>query len=350
MKKKKKDKLPLRISILFTFIVSIILVADFIVSGAVILILKYFGFFDEPTMSSKMVMIYVLLVCVTLGIIAAKIVGEKIFIPISRLNEDMKKVAGGDFSVRMDESGTYREVREMTHNFNIMTEELDHTTIVHNDFTRNVSHEMKTPLATIEGYATLLQNPEITDEKRQLYASKIIESTRRLSALTGNILELSKLENKKIGIEKKMFHLDEQLRQVVLLFEDEWTKKDLEIDMFEGSVKCCGSEKLLFQVWQNLFGNAVKFTPEGGTIKISAAKDGENIAISITNTGSGISDEDQKRIFEKFYQADSSHNGIGNGLGLSIAKQITELHGGTISVSSELGKETTFTVSIPRNG
>ena len=193
----------------------------------------------------------------------------------------------------------------------------------------------------------LLQTPEISEEKRRDYAGKIVESCRRLTSLTGNILELSGLENKKAGIEKNTFSLSEQLRQVVLQFEKDWTEKEQEIDIDIPDVLIVGNRDMLFQVWQNIIGNAVKFTDRGGVIRIRLEVLQGVLLVSVADNGIGMEMKDQKRIFEKFYQADQSHSGNGNGLGLAIARQIVELHGGSSAVESRLGEGTKFTVSLP---
>lgn len=344
--KNKKEKLPLRLAFLVTITVCLILVASMLLAGIIMLILT--KFFEDSGVPFFIV-VYVFTICLMFAWIATRIVSDKIFIPMVKLNEAMKKVAEGDFTVRMNETGMFREVREMIRNFNIMAGELGANKIIHTDFTRNVSHEIKTPLSAIEGYATLLQNPEISEETRSEYCEKIIRSTRRLSNLSSNVLMLSKLENNTMTIPKKRFSLDEQLRQVVLMYEDIWTEKNIDIDIDDEDrhIDFYGSEELLFQAWQNLIGNALKFTPESGTVRIILRKTDATITVRIRDNGLGIPKEAQKRIFEKFYQGDHSHASNGNGLGLAITYQIVKLHSGEITVESEPEKGTEFTVILP---
>lgn len=348
MKKKKKEKVPLRLTILFTVIVSLIMAASILIAGIIMIIIYFTNIFEDGNIP-LFIAIYIVIICMFFAGIATKVISDKIFVPMIKLNESMNRVAGGDFTVQMNETGMFREVREMIHNFNIMTKELGSNKIIHTDFTRNVSHEMKTPLSTIEGYATLLQDPNISYETRAEYAGKIIQNTKRLTTLTGNILALSKLENNSVAIEKKLFSLDEQLRQVVLMFEEIWTEKNIDIDIDDDGkhVSFLGSEELLFQAWQNLVGNALKFTDDGGIVRIILREANDSITVCIKDNGIGISEENQNRIFEKFYQADSSHASKGNGLGLAITRKIIELHSGSITVKSEPGQGSEFIVSLP---
>lgn len=342
---KKGTKGSRRFIVVFCITVFWTTIATIIIVNGTFAVLFRSGILDVPR--AIVFLINVTIFSAILSTIIARIVGDKIFAPVHELNRATKEVAKGNFNVSLNEDINIYEIKEMAHNFNIMTKELQSTEIVHNDFTRNVSHEFKTPLSAIEGYATLLQAKNIDDDKRLFYASKIIAGTRRLSILTGNILELSRLENKQVGLEKQKFSLDEQLRQVILLYEKEWTEKKLDIDVDLPEVYYYGNEDFLYQVWQNIFGNAVKFSDENGKIRIFIEQNDNFISVSIADSGIGISEEDKGRIFEKFYQGDKSHSTSGNGLGLAISREIIELHGGQIRVSSEKEKGTTFIISLP---
>lgn len=348
-KKEKKEKVPLRLTILFTVVVGLTMAASMLLAGIIMLVINQMDVFTDGNIPF-LITVYIIMICLCFAGIATKLISDKIFVPMIKLNESMRRVADGDFSVRMNETGMFREVREMIQNFNIMAKQLGSNKIIHTDFTRNVSHEMKTPLSTIEGYATLLQDPNITYEMRAEYAEKIIQNTKRLSTLTGNILALSRLENNSVGIEKKNFSLDEQLRQVVIMYEELWTEKGIDIDINdEGKhVIFYGSEDMLFQAWQNLVGNALKFTDNGGTVLLTLREAPDSITVSVKDNGIGISEENKDRIFEKFYQADFSHAAKGNGLGLAITKKIIELHSGSIKVESEPEKGSEFIVTLPK--
>ena len=235
----------------------------------------------------------------------------------------------------------------MAHHFNIMTRELAGTELLRMDFVENVSHEFKTPLSAIEGYATLLQKRGLDEEKRAEYTDRILRNTRRLSTLTSDILLLSRLEHQETGIHREWFCLDEQLRECILSLEEQWTQKRLEMEVDLDGADYCGSRDLLSHVWVNIIGNAVKFAPEDGVVRVLLRREAEALRVQVADNGAGMSAEVQRRMFEKFYQGDASRSSQGNGLGLSLAKRIVDLHGGRIDVSSAEGLGTAFTVTLP---
>ena len=284
---------------------------------------------------------------VIMGTLLARIIGGRTMGTIRKLGEASKRVAKGDFDVQLDENVPIEEIRVMAKNFNLMVRELNNTEMLRSDFIENVSHEFKTPLSSIEGYVTLLQNKSLSDEKREEYTKKILANTRRLSSLTGNILLLSRLENQEIEIKKESYSLDEQLRQTVLMFQDKWCEKEIELDIELESVDYEGNGELLAHVWQNIFGNSVKFTPRGGTIGVYLNKTEAGACVRIKDNGIGMDEDTLKRIYEKFYQGEKSHSGSGNGLGMTLAKRIVDLHNGTITVQSEEGNGSEFTVIFP---
>ncbi|WP_253288487.1 HAMP domain-containing sensor histidine kinase [Intestinibacter bartlettii] len=284
-----------------------------------------------------------------IGTTFSHFIGKKAIRFITSISDATKKVAKGDFNVKVDEDIKVKELNQMAQNFNLMIHELASMEMFRNDFINNVSHEFKTPLAAVEGYATLLQNKNISEEKRQAYISKILYNTSRLSELTENILLISRLENQNISISKSEFSLDEQIRQIILLFEQDWTNKNINLDIDLDKVDYLGNEELLAQVWQNIIGNAMKFTHENGSIQISMKKYNNNITVIIADNGIGMDKDTQSRIFEKFYQGDKSHTLKGNGLGLALTKQIIDLHKGNIFVLSQEGKGSTFEICLPIN-
>ena len=275
------------------------------------------------------------------------IVSRRFFIPIEELNKALKKVAAGDFSVRLPERNSELELHSMNVNFNKMVKELNSIEMLQSDFIQNVSHEFKTPLASIEGYATLLADSELPDELHK-YTGKILISTRQLSALTGNILHLSKLENQQIISEKQLYSLDEQLRQSILSLEPLWSRKNLEIDLNLPEVSYFGNAPLMYQVWTNLFSNAIKFTPEHGTISVIISTDQSGISVTVRDTGIGMTEDVRKHIFDKFYQEAHSRNVEGNGLGLSLVKKIVTLCNGEIRVESSPDGGSAFMVWLPK--
>ena len=234
---------------------------------------------------------------------------------------------------------------------NKMAEELSGTETLRTDFIANVSHELKTPLAIMGNYATMLQRPGIAEEEKNEYAKAISEASRKLAQLITNILKLNKLENQQIFPQPQEFNLGEQLCECLLVFEDAWEAKNLEIETdIQDDVRIKSDPELLSLVWNNLISNAVKFTPEGGTINVSLKTEGSQVTVSVSDTGCGINPETGKHIFEKFYQGDTSHATQGNGLGLALVKRVVDILQGEISVQSTPGQGSTFTVRIRRNG
>ena len=293
--------------------------------------------------------IRVLLICILSG--AAIAVGlSKIFVsPMMKLGDAMRKVAGGDFTVRLDCTSRIRDVREVYGSFNTMVKELGNTETLQTDFVSNVSHEFKTPINAIEGYASLLQDSQLTDEQKNAYIDKIIFNTRRLSDLVGNILLLSKVNNQTISLKASTFRLDEQVRQSILALESKWEKKEIEFDIDLDEIEYTGYENLLSHVWLNLIDNAVKFSPQNGQIRIRLKQLDGSVTFSIWDNGLPILEADIDRIFNNFYQGDNSHASEGNGLGLALVRKIVAAAHGTINVTSSADAGTEFVVALPNS-
>ena len=274
--------------------------------------------------------------------------------PVKQIMDALDQVMQGDFTIRIPpvkEFAGETGFNEIIKAINKMTAELQGTETLRTDFIANVSHELKTPLAVMGNYATMLQQPGISQEDRIEYAKAISHSSRRLAALITNILKLNKLENQQIFPQPREFDLGEQLCESLLTFEDAWEKKNLEIETrIQEDIRIKSDPELLSLVWNNLISNAVKFTPEGGTIAVSLTADERNVMVSVRDTGCGIDPETGKHIFEKFYQGDTSHATQGNGLGLALVKRVVDILQGEISVQSTPGQGSTFTVKIRRNG
>ena len=286
-------------------------------------------------------------VVLALSITISAIVIKAILKPLNSLETAMQAVTNGDFSVRLPNENTTTEIGSLIESFNKMTLELQHNETLKTDFIANVSHEFKTPLSSISGYAILLSDPALSDEERRSYSENICAAVRKLSALTGNMLRLTRLENSTISGERRRFNLTEQIRQCVLFAEPQWTEKQLALDLELQELSYCGDEDMLAQVWQNLLDNAVKFSNVGGNITITLTQTSQGIRFLIRDTGIGMSEKTMAHIFEKFYQGDESHSVDGNGLGLSLVKRIVEAIGATIEVTSEPGAGSTFTVLLP---
>ena len=267
--------------------------------------------------------------------------------------EAMGRIAKGDFSVQVDDpnlQGSAGILTELAKSVNTMALELNEMEQMRQEFISNVSHEIQSPLTSIHGFAKALQKDDLTAEDRQHYLSIIETESTRLSRLTDNLLKLASLEAKEVKFEPKPYRLDKQIRDLILASEPQWMDKGIEMDAALDEVEATADEDLMSQVWMNLLSNSIKFTPSGGKISIHLRRCDDKIEFKITDTGIGIPDADQARIFERFYKADKSRthatNG-GSGLGLSIAQKIVELHHGTITVDSQPGEGATFTVSLP---
>lgn len=289
-----------------------------------------------------------LIIALLVGIFATNALTRWFIRPIKQVEAAMEKISKGDFSVRLETKSNSKEIKEIFSGFNMMAKELSSTEILQTDFVSNVSHEFKTPINAIEGYSMLLQDDENLTNEQKEYLEKIIFNTQRLSSLTGSVLLLSKLENKSIVSNKTKFDLDEQIRQSLLTLERQWENKNIEFDIEMDDTDFIGNEALLHHIWDNLLSNAIKFSDYGGEIKIQLKNHPDKIIFTISDQGIGISEDAKKHIFDKFYQADSSHKQEGNGLGLALVKKIIDLESGEISVKNNEDKGCTFTVVLKK--
>ncbi len=272
--------------------------------------------------------------------------------PVMRILDATHRITKGDFSVRIKPLHKRRQRNEfdaIIEDFNKMAQELSGIETLKTDFVANVSHEIKTPLAVIQNYAQILSSPDLSEEDRLHYAESIVEASQRLNELVSSILKLSKLENQQIFPETKPYNLSEQLCESLLIFEEQWESRSIEIQTdFDESIIINADSELLMLVWVNLLSNAMKFTPDGGKISVSLhRKGGDNAEVIVSDTGCGMTAETGKHIFEKFYQGDNSRATRGNGLGLALVKRVIDITEGEITVMSEVGGGTTFTVVLP---
>lgn len=339
------NKHPFKIAAIFSLMVFCILTITMAIMGVITMLLFKLDAVDEK--NPALILVIFAVVSILMGTVFSQIFGKRPLQIIVGISEATKEIAKGNFGVRLNENIPAAELQIMAHNFNVMAKELAGIEMLRSDFIENVSHEFKTPLAAIEGYATLLQNKTLKEEKREEYTGKILYNTKRLSSLTGNILLLSSLENQEMEIKKESYSLDEQLRQIILLFEEQWNKKNLIMDIEMDDVYYYGNKGLLAQVWQNILGNAVKFVPDNGTIRVLLHEEKDSVKVSIVDNGPGMNEKVMERVYEKFYQGDASRTGSGNGLGLTLAKRIVDLHNGAIEVTSKEKKGTAFTVTLP---
>ena len=293
-------------------------------------------------------LIALLLVSSIAGGLTTYFIGRRILTPMVKLSNASKEVARGNYQITVSDASKLEEVQTTFRNFNAMVRELNGIATLSNDFVANVSHEFKTPLTAIEGYAMLLQDSTLPPAEREEYLNRILLNTHRLSTLVGNILMLSKIENKSLSEQSIVFRLDEQIRQALLQLEPRWTEKRLELDVELDSVQYTGFEALCMQLWTNLIGNAVKFSPEGGTVRVLLRDRDTRIVVTVADEGEGMSEETQRHIFEKFYQGDTSHRSEGNGLGLALVKRIVAACEGSIAVESAPGEGAVFTLELPK--
>lgn len=272
--------------------------------------------------------------------------------PVQEITEAAEKIIQGDFSVRIkprNKFGADDTFYRIIECFNKMAQELGSVETLRTDFIANVSHEMKTPLAVIQNYGTLLQAPDLSEEKRMEYAKGVTDGSRRMADMMTNILKLNRLENQQIYSQATEFDLGEQLCECLLQYENVWEKADIEIDTdIAEDVTVKADAELLSLVWNNLFSNAFKFTEAGGRVSVLLTTNGQYAVVKVQDSGCGMSPEVGAHIFEKFYQGDTSHATRGNGLGLALVKRVVDIMQGEISVESILGKGSTFTVKIRR--
>lgn len=272
---------------------------------------------------------------------------REITMPLMRLSAATKRIAGGDYSAPLTKTKRKDEVGELERNFAVMVDELKSTEYIQKDFVSNVSHEYRTPLAVIVGYAKLLGDDALPAAERKLFSAFIVDEASRLSDMTSNMLLLSKLENASIQPPMEVFSLDERLRQVVLLYIPELQDKGISIELDVPELLVRGNEDLLTHVFTNLLDNAIKFTPKDGSISIYALA-GQGVAtISVSDNGIGMDAETLNHIYDQFYQGDPSRQGAGNGLGLTLVKRIVELHHGSLQVDSQPGIGSAFSVMLP---
>lgn len=352
MKKKKDERITVKhTQFKFYCLLFIITFAICGAFGAIFYTIPRGGFTEAIYMILALVTFIAIVCGILVGLIALAY-KKTVLKPVEIISGAAKKVAEGDFSVRISplrKDGKKDEFELLFDDFNTMVSELAGTEILKKDFVSNVSHELKTPLAAIQNLSAILQSDGLSESERKEYAAKIHEATERLSSLVMNILQLSRLENQKIVANKKDYNLSEQLCRCIVGFEQVWESKNIEINTdLPEEISVCSDEGLLDIVWNNLLSNALKFTPEGGTVNVSAREEEGQIIVTVEDNGLGMSEHDLKHIFDKFYQADTSHATKGNGLGLALVKEIVNLIKGNITVKSTLGKGSLFTVTLQK--
>lgn len=289
-------------------------------------------------------LIFVSVIFAIIGTIWKKFSVEK---PVNEINKVLSRIKKGDFSSRLNRRFYTTRYSAIVNNINLMAQELSSLDTLRASILSNISHELKTPVSIISNYATLLATPDITEEKRMEYAHAITNTSRKMTELITNILKLNQLENQKIPSDIKTYDLSEQICECLLGFEENWENKNIDVVAdIEENIIVNSNMNLLSIVWNNLFSNAFKFTPDGGSVTVSVSQSNKYAIVKIADTGIGIPEEQQEQIFEKFYQCDTSHSTDGNGLGLALVKRILNLTNSLIKVESTPGKGTEFTVKI----
>ena len=340
-KKTEDHKQRFALTLLFSFVVFCILVITVLLVNVIVLVLAQFGVFNDNQMDISVVELIMILITgasLAIGTLISVLMGKIPLKPFNTMINGLNCLAKGDFKARIKFGkllGRHPAMTELTNSFNTLAEELENTEMLRSDFVNNFSHEFKTPIVSIAGFAKLLKRGKLTPQQQQEYLNVIEEESLRLADMATNVLNMTKVENQNILTEVTQFNLSEQLRTCVLMLERKWSKKSIEFSMDFGEHTIEADEELLKQVWLNLVDNAVKFSPQGGLVEIAVQSNDRYVRVSVINEGEEISKEDQKRIFNKFYQMDQSHAAEGSGIGLAVVKRIVQLHGGTVSVQSE---------------
>ncbi len=348
----KRRKRRHSLTLLLGSMIFVILVASCVLAIAVVYVLSLLGWMpslDESASSVLRLLLYMGLISLVLGGILSFLAARIPMKSATRAIDTINRLAKGEFSARMsfeDPIQSHPAIREMTESFNLMAQELEQTELLRSDFVNNFSHEFKTPIVSIAGFAKLLRRGNLTQAQKEEYLAIIEEESLRLADMATNMMYLSKVENQTILTDRTRFNLSEQLRSCVLLLESKWSGKNLMPDLEFGEYPITANEELLKQVWINLLDNAIKFSPNQGELPVRIQPEAGQLAVSITNYGVEIPEDKQDKIWNKFYQGDESHASHGNGIGLAVVKRIVQLHGGSVAVFSRDGI-TTFTVKLP---
>lgn len=350
--KNEEHKQRFGLSLLVSLFVFAIITAAAGLAVAIIFFLLKAGIIDsiEGQPRFRDIVTFMSLISMVIGFLITMLTSKVSLKPFNRMINQLNRLSKGDFKARIEFGkpiGSHPTFQEIETSFNRAAEELEHTEMLRNDFINNFSHEFKTPIVSIAGFAKLLRHGNLSEEEKQEYLAVIEEESLRLSYMANNVLNLIKVENQTILTKVSRFNLSEQIRGAVLLLADKWSLKNLELDIDFGEHMIYANEELLKQIWINLLDNAVKFSEKGGKVTVKITEKENQIAVTISNFGKEIPTESLTRIFQKFYQADESHSSEGNGIGLAIVKKVVDIHGGSVQVESSSGV-TSFTVKIPR--
>lgn len=306
--------------------------------------------FSRENTTPGSILLLMAVISVISGSIVAAVSGKFYLLPINRFIDQMNRLASGDFKARIyfgKPIARHSTFCEISDSFNAMAEELENTEVLRSDFINNFSHEFKTPIVSIAGFAKLLRKGNLTPEQQEEYLAVIEEESLRLAHMATSVLDLTKIENQNILTDVQDYNLSEQIRSAILLLEDRWTRKNIDFNLQIGEIAITANEEMLKQAWINLLDNAVKYSEEDCCVEVTLEEQGDKIVTKIGNTGKTIPKESLGKIFNKFYQADESHHAKGNGIGLAIVKKVVELHNGTVTAESG-PEQTVFTVILPK--
>ena len=349
---KQKSKQRFVLTLIVSLVVFVFIVIAIGLAIAIVMTLFKLGVIESVDGEPSLVNAVLLMAAtsVIMGFLITMGASQLFLRPFNHLGDQLGRLAKGDFKAKLDFGKPYSHyliMRKIEESFNTAAKELGQTQMLRSDFINNFSHEFKTPIVSIAGFAKLIRRGNLTPEQQDEYLSIIEVESLRLSSMATNMLNLTKVENQTILTDVSEFNLSEQLRSAVLLLADKWTQKELVLDIEFGEHLISANEELLKQTWINLVDNAVKFSNHGGTLCIRINEENDMLCVSISNEGKEITKENLDRIFNKFYQEDESHSSEGNGIGLAIVKKVVELHKGEIFVTSE-NAVTTFTVCLPK--
>ena len=348
----KKGRIALTI-----LVTACVVLTMLIAVGAAFFIASHFFMYDmipgaiPNTSKNNEALIFMMIITMVVGVVLAAFLTRNLLIYVNRIINRMNRLASGDYSARLSYGKPiclHPTVIEIVSSFNRMAEELEKTENLRMDFINNLSHEFKTPIVSIAGFAKMLKKENLTEGQRKEYLDIIEEEARRLADMATNVLKMTKVENQTILTDVIKFNLAEQIRSSILLLEEKWVEKNLEFDLELEEYEIEANEELLKEVWINLVDNAIKFSPENGEVGIRIDEKKEKYFISVSNKGEEIGEENLKKLFQKFYQADESHSMEGNGIGLAIVKRVVELHKGIVKVECGDGR-VMFTVILPKN-
>ena len=337
-----------------TLLLSVVVIGHLLITtvlvGVAVFLLVRLDILKGQNQTAPMLILILVLANIGVGTVVTFFLIRIPMRPVNLLIDQMNRLASGDYKVRirfgkiLSHHGTMNELAE---SFNKLAQELESTEMLRSDFINNFSHEFKTPIVSIAGFAKLLKRGNLTKEQQTEYLGAIEAESMRLSYLATNVLNLTRVENQTILTDVSNYNLSEQLRSCILLLENKWARRNLDFQLCFGEHGICANEEMLKQVWINLIDNAIKFSDEGGVIEIRVEEKADSLLVSVLNSGVTISPENQKKIWRKFYQADESHASEGNGVGLAIVRQVVQLHSGNVGVTSE-GGITIFSVELPK--